>query len=75
MKMKCALVAAFVSLALVYQGLAVLRPLFSAKPAVPTNGDLVMIGDRLVLRSARKPRSIIDARQAPKGKAPSFGQN
>ena len=54
-QMKCAVVIAFVSLAFVSQAFAVLRPLFPIKPAAPFNGELIVIGDDLVLRSAKKP--------------------
>ena len=54
-KMKCAVVSAFVSLAFVSQAFAVLRPLFPIKPAAPFNGELIIIGDDFVLRSANKP--------------------
>jgi hypothetical protein len=54
-KMKCAVVSAFVSLTFVSQAFAVLRPLFPIKPAAPFNGELIVIGDDLVLRSANKP--------------------
>ena len=53
-RMKRAVVYAFVSLALVSQASAVLRPLFPIKPTAPSNGELVVIGDELVLRSAKK---------------------
>jgi hypothetical protein len=55
MQIKCALVSAFVLLALVSQTSAVLRPLFPIKPVAPTNGEVIVIGDELVLRSAKKP--------------------
>ena len=54
-QMKCVVVSAFVSLAFVSQAFAVLRPLFPVKPAAPFNGELIVIGDDLVLRSAKKP--------------------
>jgi hypothetical protein len=54
-KMKCAVVSALVSLVFVSQASAVLRPLFPIKPAAPFNGELIVIGDDLVLRSAKKP--------------------
>ena len=54
-QMKCAVVSAFVSLTFVSQAFAVLRPLFPVKPAAPFNGELIVIGDDLVLRSAKKP--------------------
>jgi hypothetical protein len=54
-KMKCAVVSAFISLAFVSQASAVLRPLFPIKSAAPSNGELIVIGDELVLRSAKKP--------------------
>ena len=59
-QMKCAVVSAFVSLAFVSQAFAVLRPLFPIKPAAPTNGELIVIGDELVLRSAKKPPMLIN---------------
>ena len=54
-KMRCAVVAILVSLVFVSQVSAVLRPLFPIKPAAPFNGDLIVIGDELVLRSAKQP--------------------
>jgi hypothetical protein len=53
--MKCAVISAFVSIAFVSQASAVLRPLFPIKPAAPFNGELIVIGDDMVLRSAKKP--------------------
>ena len=54
-QIKCALTSAFVLLALVSQASAVLRPLFPIKPVAPTNDEVIVIGDELVLRSAKKP--------------------
>ncbi len=54
-QMKCAVVSVFVSLAFISQAFAVLRPLFPVKPAVPFNGEVIVIGDDFVLRSAKKP--------------------
>ena len=54
-KMKCVVVSAFVSLAFVSQAFAVLRPLFPIKPAAPSDGELIVIGDDFVLRSAPPP--------------------
>jgi hypothetical protein len=54
-KMKCAVVSAFISLAFVSQAFAVLRPLLPVKPAAPFNGELIVIGDDLALRSTKKP--------------------
>ena len=54
-QMKCAVVATLISLAFVSQAFAVLRPLFPIKPAAPSNGELIVIGDDLVLRSTEKP--------------------
>jgi len=53
-KMKCAVVSTLISLAFVSQAFAVLRPLFPAKPAAPFNGEIIIIGDDFVLRSAEK---------------------
>ena len=47
--------AILISLAFVSQASAVLRPLFPIKPSAPFNGELIVIGDDLVLRSAKKP--------------------
>jgi hypothetical protein len=55
MKLKCAVVFALISLAFVSRASAVLRPLFPIKPAAPFNGEVIVIGDDLVLRSAKKP--------------------
>jgi len=54
-KVKYALASAFVSLAFVSQASAVLRPQFPIKPAAPSNSELIIIGNELVLRSAKKP--------------------
>ena len=54
-KMKCAVVATLLSLVFVSQASAVLRPLFPIKPAAPFTGELIVIGDELVLGSAKKP--------------------
>ena len=51
MKMKCA--AILISLALASQAFAVLRPLFPIKPSAPFNGEFIVVGDELVLRSAK----------------------
>ena len=55
MKMKCAVVSTLISLAFVSQAFAVLRPLFPIKPAAPSDGELIVIGDDFVLRSTKKP--------------------
>ena len=55
MKMNCAVVAMLISLVFVSQASAVLRPLFPIKPSAPFNGELIVIGDELVLRPAIKP--------------------
>ena len=54
-KMKCAVVSTLITLVFVSQAFAVLRPLFPVKPAAPFNGELIVIGDDLVLRSTKKP--------------------
>ena len=54
-QIKCGLVSAFVSLAFLSQASAVLRPLFPIKPAAPSNGEVIVVGDELVFRSAKKP--------------------
>jgi len=43
-KMKCAVVSALISLAFVSQASAGLRPLFSAKPMPPFNGEVIIVG-------------------------------
>jgi hypothetical protein len=53
-KIKCAVVSTLISLAFVSEALAVLRPLFPVKPAAPSNGEVIVIGDELVLRFAKK---------------------
>jgi hypothetical protein len=52
--MKSAVVFILISLAFVSSAFAVLRPLFPVKPAPPFNGEIIIIGDDLVLGSARK---------------------
>jgi hypothetical protein len=54
-QIKCSLASAFVLLAFVSQASAVLRTQFPIKPVAPTNGEVIVIGDELVLRSAKKP--------------------
>jgi hypothetical protein len=54
-RMKCAATAALVSLTFVSQTSAVLRRLFPIKPAAPSNGKLIVIGDELALRPEKKP--------------------
>ncbi len=53
-QMKCAVVSALISLVFVSQAFAVLRPLFPIKPTAPFNGELIVVGDDLVLRSTKK---------------------
>ena len=55
MKIKCAAVAILIALAFASQASAVLRPLFPIRPSAPFNGELIVIGDELVLRSTKKP--------------------
>ena len=54
MKIKCAVASTLISIVFVSQAFPVLRPLFPIKPAAPFNGELIVIGDELVLRSAKK---------------------
>ena len=56
MKMKCTAVAILIALAFASQASAVLRPLFPIKPSAPLNSEVIVIGDELVLRSAKKPQ-------------------
>jgi hypothetical protein len=53
-KMRCAVVFTLISLTLVPQAFAVLRPLFPAKPAPPFNGELIIIRDDLVLKACKR---------------------
>jgi len=55
MKMKRATLAILISLVVVSQASAVLRPLFPIKPSAPFNGEVIVIGDNFVLRPAKKP--------------------
>jgi len=55
MKTKWAVALTLISLVFASQASAVLRPLFPIKPSAPFNGELIVIGDDLVLRSAKKP--------------------
>jgi hypothetical protein len=48
-RMKCAVVSALIPLVFVSQALAVLRPLFPAKPAPPFNREVVIIEDDSVM--------------------------
>ena len=56
MKTKGAVVAILIALAFASQASAVLRPLFPIKPSAPFNSELIVTGDELVLRSAKKPQ-------------------
>ena len=58
MKMKCAAVAILIALAFASQASAVLRPLFPIKPSAPFNGEVIVIGDELVLRSTKSLQCI-----------------
>ena len=62
-KMKCAVVAALISIAFVSQAFAVLRPLFPAKPAPPFNGELIIVEDDSVMdvqeTPATRPRQAL----------------
>ena len=53
-QLKCVVVSAFVSLAFVSQTSAVLRPPFPIKPTAPVGGEYIVVGDDVVLRSAKK---------------------
>ena len=64
MKIKCAAVAILIALMFASQASAVLRPLFPIKPSAPFNGELIVIGDDLVLRSAKKPSGASTRSQA-----------
>jgi len=57
-KIKFALLSALISLAFLSQVFAVLRPVFPAKPTPPFNGERIIIGNDLVVGSARKHTSI-----------------
>ena len=48
---------ALISLSFASQAIGVLRPLFPIKPAAPSNGELIVIGDELALQSAQKPNA------------------
>ena len=61
MKTKCAVASTLISLVFVSQAFPVLRPLFPIKPSAPSNGELIVIGDELVLRSDKKPCYITGA--------------
>jgi hypothetical protein len=51
--MKWAAISTLILLAFVSQTFAVLRPPFPAKPAAPFDGDLIIIGDDLMLESPK----------------------
>ena len=57
-RMKCAVVSALISLAFVSQALAVLRPLFPAKPAPPFNGEVIVVEDDSVMDVCTKTSGI-----------------
>src|SRR5438874_10063872 len=60
--LKCAVVATLISLAFASQAFAVLRPLFPAKPAPPFNGELIIIGNDLLLGLQKDAPSITRVR-------------
>ena len=64
MKMKCAVASTLISLVFVSQASAVLRPLFPIKPAAPFNGELIVIGDELVLDPQKSPCCISGVRHS-----------
>jgi hypothetical protein len=57
-RMKCAVVSALISLALVSQAFAVLRALFPAKPTPPFNGEVIIIEDDSVMGVCKKKCGI-----------------
>ena len=57
-RMKCAVVSALISVAFVSQALAVLRPLFPAKPSPPFNGEVIVVEDDLVMEVCTKTSGI-----------------
>ena len=57
-RMKCAVVSALISLAFVSQALAVLRPLFPAKPSPPFNGEVIVVEDDSVMEVCTKTSGI-----------------
>lgn len=50
-KVKCAAVFTLISFAFVSPAFAVLRPLFPSKPVRPYNGEVIIIGDDLGLKT------------------------
>ena len=66
MQTKCAVACVVVSLAFASQASAVLRPLFPIKPAAPSNGELIVIGDELALRPEKKPLLRTSCSNRPK---------
>ena len=76
-KMKREVVAILISLAFVSQAFAVLRPLFPIKPAAPSNGELIIIGDDLVSQSAKNARYVNGIRRCSRclGKALSLSDD
>jgi hypothetical protein len=52
--MKCTAVIVIVSIALVSQAFAVLRPLFPAKASPPFNGELSVIGNDSIQHPAKQ---------------------
>jgi hypothetical protein len=50
-KIKCAVVFTLIWFAFVSPAFAVLRPLFPAKPMPPYNGEVIIIGDDLALKT------------------------
>ena len=66
-QIKCTLASAFVLPALVSETSAVLRPLFPIKPVAPTNAEVIVIGDELMLRSAKKAGAALPRAGMAKG--------
>ena len=71
-EIKCAVICAVISLAFASQASAVLRPLFPIKPTAPSNGELIIIGDELVLQSAKNLCYITGASLTANGRIAGY---
>jgi hypothetical protein len=56
--MKCAATITVISIALVSQAFAVLRPLFPAKSAPPFNGGAIATGDHWIRNLPKKAQTL-----------------
>lgn len=72
-KMRLLLLSTIISLTLLSQAFAVLRPPFPSQPAPPFEGELIIIGDELAPEFAETPGTSSEPRYAARNLAENDG--